>query len=85
VAETLPGFQFDSWWGLVAPAKTPVDIINKLNGQLLQITKMPDVKQRFSDLGLEPAGNSPQQYAAFIKSEIDKVAKIAKAIGLQPE
>lgn len=38
-----------------------------------------------SDLGLKPAGNSPQQYAAFIKAEIDKVAKIAKAIGLQPE
>jgi tripartite-type tricarboxylate transporter receptor subunit TctC len=46
---------------------------------------MPDVKQRFADLGLEPAGNSPQQYAAFIKAEIEKVAKIAKAIGLQPE
>ena len=85
VAETIPGFQFDSWWGLVAPAKTPNDIIMKLNGQLLQIVKMPDVKQRFADLGLEPTGNSPQQYAAFIKSEIDKVAKIAKAIGLQPE
>ena len=65
--------------------RTEVDIINKLNGQLLQITKMPDVRQRFADLGLEPAGNSPQQYAAFIKSEIDKIAKIAKAIGLQPE
>jgi hypothetical protein len=41
--------------------------------------------RRFADLGLEPAGNSPQQYAAFIKAEIEKVAKIAKAIGLQPE
>jgi len=44
----------------LAPAKTPADIINKLNGQLLQIVKQPDVKQRFADLGLEPAGNSPQ-------------------------
>lgn len=85
VAETLPGFQFDSWWGLVAPAKTPNDIIMKLNGQLLQIVKQPDVRERFAGLGLEPAGTSPQQYAAFIKAEIDKVARIAKAIGLQPE
>jgi len=85
VAETLPGFQFDSWWGLVAPAKTPADVINKLNGQLLQIVKQPDVRQRFAELGIEPAGSTPQQYAAFIRSEIDKVAKIAKAINLQPE
>jgi tripartite-type tricarboxylate transporter receptor subunit TctC len=85
VTETLPGFQFDSWWGLVAPAKTTADIINKLNGQLLQIVKQPDVRQRFAELGLEPAGTTPQQYAAFIKSEIDKVARIAKLINLQPE
>ena len=85
VAEIIPGFQFDSWWGLVAPAKTPNDIIMKLNGQLLQIVKQADVKERFAALGLEPRGTSPQEYAAFIKSEIDKVAKIAKAIGLQPE
>ena len=85
VAETIPGFQFDSWWGLVAPAKTPNDIIMKLNGQLLQIVKQPEVKERFAALGLEPRGTSPQEYAAFIKSEIDKVARIAKAIGLQPE
>lgn len=44
----------------------------------------PNTCLRLADLGLEPAGNSPQQYAVFIKSEIDKVAKIAKAIGLQP-
>lgn len=85
VAETIPGFQFDSWWGLVAPAKTPNDIIMKLNGQLLQVVKQADVKERFAALGLEPRGTSPQEYAAFIKSEIDKVARIAKAIGLQPE
>lgn len=85
VAEVIPGFQFDSWWGLVAPAKTSGDIITKLNGQLLQIVKQPEVRERFAALGLEPRGNSPQEYAAFIKSEIDKVARIAKAIGLQPE
>ncbi|RPJ44248.1 MAG: tripartite tricarboxylate transporter substrate binding protein [Betaproteobacteria bacterium] len=85
VAETVPGFQFDSWWGLTAPARTPNDIIMKLNGQLLQIVKQQDVKERFAGLGLEPVGTSPQQYAAFIKSEIDKVARIAKAIGLEPQ
>lgn len=85
VAEVIPGFQFDSWWGLVAPAKTPGDIITRLNGQLLQIVKQPEVRERFAALGLEPRGTSPQEYAAFIKSEIDKVARIAKAIGLQPE
>jgi tripartite-type tricarboxylate transporter receptor subunit TctC len=85
VAETIPGFQFDSWWGLVAPTKTPNDIIIKLNGQLLKIVQQADVKERFAGLGLEPVGTSPQQYSAFIKSEIEKVARIAKAIGLQPE
>ncbi len=81
----VPGFTFDSWWGLTAPARTPNDIIMRLNGQLLQIVQQADVKERFAALGLEPAGTSPQQYAAFIKSEIDKVARIVKLIGLQPE
>jgi len=67
-AETIPGFEFDSWWGLIAPAKTPNDIITKLNGQLLQIVKQADVKERFAALGLEPRGTSPREYAAFIKS-----------------
>jgi len=52
---------------------------------LLQIVKQQDVKERFAGLGLEPVGTSPQQYATFIKSEIDKVARIAKAIGLEPQ
>jgi len=81
----VPGFTFDSWWGLIAPARTPNDVIMRLNGQLLQIVKQADVKERFAALGLEAAGTSPQQYAAFIKSEIDKVARIVKLIGLQPE
>lgn len=56
-----------------------------VHGQLLQIVRQADVKERFAGLGLEPRGTSPQEYAAFIKSEIDKVARIARAIGLQPE
>jgi tripartite-type tricarboxylate transporter receptor subunit TctC len=77
VSETLPGYEIATWYGLAGPAKLPNDIVKRLNGDVLAILKQPDVAQRMKDLDAEAgAGGSPEQFAAFWKSEIEKYRKL---------
>ena len=86
VAESgIPGFAFDSWWGLNGPAQMRADAIAKLNALSLNLLKQSDTRERFAALGLEPMSSSPQQYTEFVKSELEKIGRVVKAIGLQPE
>lgn len=79
VAEAgVPGYDSGAWFGLVAPAKTPANIVNKLSAETARILKLPDVNARLSELGAEPVGGTPQQFAAHIRSEIAKWAKVIK-------
>jgi tripartite-type tricarboxylate transporter receptor subunit TctC len=79
VAEAgVPGYDSGAWFGLVAPANTPKDIVNKLSRETARILKLPDVSARLSDLGAEPVGGTPEQFSAHIKSEIAKWAKVIK-------
>ncbi len=79
VAEAgVPGYDSGAWFGLVAPANTPRDIVNKLAVETARILKLPDVNQRLSELGAEPVGGTPAQFAAHIKSEIAKWARVIK-------
>ena len=80
----LPGYEVLAWWGVMAPAGTPKDIIAKLNGEILKILRMPDVKERLARMGIEPASSSPEELAAYIQAEIPKWAKVVKAAGIQP-
>ncbi len=74
----VPGYVTVAWFGLLAPAKTPRDIINKLSAETARILKMPDVYTRLADLGAEPVGSSAPEFDAHIKSEIVKWAKVIK-------
>ena len=79
VAEAgVPGYDSGAWFGLVAPAHTPKDIVNKLSRETARILKLPDVSARLSELGAEPVGGTPEQFAAHIKAEIAKWAKVIK-------
>jgi tripartite-type tricarboxylate transporter receptor subunit TctC len=79
VAEAgVPGYASSAWFGLVAPAATPKDVINKLSVETARILQLPDVKPRLADLGAEPVGSTPQQLSTHIKSEIAKWAKVIK-------
>ncbi|MGB3067418.1 MAG: tripartite tricarboxylate transporter substrate binding protein [Ottowia sp.] len=82
VAETLPGFEVNGWYGLMAPANTPPEIIKKLNTEVTAILKMPEIVSRLKDGGMEPAPLTPEAYAAMIKSEIPRWAAAAKAAHL---
>jgi len=81
----LKEFDISTWWGLLTPAGTPADAISKLSAAMAKIAVMPDIKTRFGELGVEAASDTPDQFGAFIKSEIQKFAKLAKLAGVKPE
>ena len=81
VAETLKGFEIDTWWGLVAPAGTPADVVAKLNAAFVTALNSPEAKTRFAALMAEPVASSPEQFGAFMKSELGKYEKVVKASG----
>jgi tripartite-type tricarboxylate transporter receptor subunit TctC len=72
----VPGLQAVSWFGLVAPARTPQPIIDKVSKEAARILRLPDVHKRIADLGAEPVGGTPREFAAFIQSEIRKWRKV---------
>ena len=86
VAEAgVPGFEALSWFGLLAPAKTPRPIVEKLAVETRRILKLPDVSERISGLGAQPVGGTPREYAAFIQTEIAKWQKVIRDAGVKVE
>ncbi len=77
----LPGYEASSWFCLLAPAGTPKEIVTKLSTEVAKILRQPDVKERLFSLGAEPVGNTPEQFAAFIKAETVKWAEVVKKSG----
>lgn len=86
VAEAgVPGYEHTLWNGMFAPAKTPAAIVSKVSDDLARAVRLPDVQERFAALGIEPVGNSPQQFDRFFRAEVEKWAKVVKATGLQAD
>ncbi|HYP70747.1 MAG TPA: tripartite tricarboxylate transporter substrate binding protein, partial [Variovorax sp.] len=81
VAETLKGFAIDTWWGLVAPAGTPQETLDKMSKAFVAALAAPETKTKFANLMAEPVGNTPAQFGAFMKSELAKYEKVVKATG----
>jgi len=81
----VPGFEVTSWYGVVAPAGTPREIVSLLSRGIAKSLSAPDMQQRFSDLGATPVGNTPEEFAAFIKREGAKWAKAVKDSGAKVE
>ncbi len=81
----LKDFDISTWWGLVAPADTSPNAIAILSTAMAKIAAMPDIKARFGELGVEPASSTPDQFGAFIRSEVQKYSELAKAAGIKPE
>lgn len=79
VAETLPGFELNSWYGMMAPAGTPRPIVMRLNQELNKALLLPDVVEWMKQNGLDPRGTTPEEHSAYIKAEIAKWAKVVQA------
>ena len=85
VAETLPGFEVDSWYGFLAPARTPAAIVNKLNAEIVAALRAPEVKALLEASGAEAVGSSPERFGELIRSELKRLAPIVKESGAKPE
>jgi tripartite-type tricarboxylate transporter receptor subunit TctC len=85
IAETVPGFTSGGWFGFVAPATVPKPIIAILNRELNAAMKLPDVRAKLEQLGLEVWNESPEYFGALMKSEYEKYGKVARDIGLEPK
>jgi len=84
VAESgLPDFRWDFWYGLLAPAKTPRPLINKLNKQITQILNEPDVRNRLVSIGADPAPTTPEQFDKLVAQEVMALTKIARAANIK--
>lgn len=82
----VPGYEAVQWFGLLAPAGTPREIITKLHGAVLQTLNDPNVRKRFIDGGADPApSSSPEAFAALLQAELKKWARVVKEAGIKPE
>ena len=81
----LPGFEASSWFGIVAPAATPRDIVARLHATLVKTISDREVAQRLLSQGMEPVLNTPEQFAEIIKADFPRWGKVVKAAGIKAE
>ena len=79
----LPGYKWIFWYGLLAPAKTPRAVLDKINADLVAVLRQPEVRQRFGPLGIEPATNTPEEMDKLIADEVLNFKKLAAAAQIQ--
>ena len=82
IAETLPGYDASSWAGLLAPAKTPPAVVAKISAAVQKAIRMPDVVEKFKAQGATPVGDSPEQFAIYLKSDIEKWRAVVMKAGV---
>jgi len=85
VGETLPGFNVLSINGIVAAGGTPRELARRISGDFRKLLREPDTAKRLEELGIEPVGNSPEEFGAFIKSEIERWTRVARAANVKME
>jgi tripartite-type tricarboxylate transporter receptor subunit TctC len=81
----LPGYEAANWFGTAVPAKTPPAIVSKLSQEIARVLRLPDVGERLLSQGMEPTTSTPEEFAAYIRSEMTKWAKVVKASGAKAE
>ena len=85
IGETLKGYDASTWYGVLAPARTPRPIITTLHAEIVKILGVAETRERLLTQGFEPVGGTPAEFSAYIKAEIAKWAKVIKAAGIKPE
>jgi tripartite-type tricarboxylate transporter receptor subunit TctC len=85
IGETIPGYRAEAFQGMVAPASVPRPIVEKLAAEVARIVQLPEVAQRFQLDGAEAVGSTPQEFAAFLRAEMQKWSKVIKDAGIKPE
>jgi tripartite-type tricarboxylate transporter receptor subunit TctC len=85
VAATLPGFDVDGWYGIIAPLGTPNDIVAKLNSAFAQVLKLPEVQERMAGVGAEALTSTPAVFADFLRGETQRWTKVMRDAGIKPQ
>ena len=85
ISETVPGYEFIGWYSIFAPAKTPAAIVNKLNAGIGSALGATEFRDKFTALGTEPRSSTPQELAAYLRSETTKMRKLVKLSGARPD
>lgn len=85
VAETLPGFEATSWQGIAAPTGTPRQVIEKLHAVIARSLRTPEVREQLLRQGAEPVGGTPDEFAAYLRKETGKWARVVKTAGIKPD
>ena len=85
LATLYPGFEASNWYGIFAPAATPAAIVNKVSAEIAAAIRLPDVREFMTREGAEPVGSTPQQFAAFFKSEVDRYAQVIRTANIRLE
>jgi tripartite-type tricarboxylate transporter receptor subunit TctC len=85
LAESVPGYEFVGWYGLVTPAGTRREVVGRLNAEVMKALKTPEFQEKLSALGAEPIGSAPQELASFMRAEMDKMRKAVKASGARSD
>ena len=80
-----PGFESSNWYAIFAPAGTPAAIVNKISSEIAGAIKFADVREFMAREGAEPVGSTPQEFAAFVKNEVDRYAKVIQAANIRVE
>jgi tripartite-type tricarboxylate transporter receptor subunit TctC len=83
IGETVKGFSFTNWWGVLAPAGTPPDVVRRLNAELAAIAAMPEVRDKLRDLGLAPSDSPQQALRNLPANRAERVARIVKDAGIK--
>jgi len=85
IAETVPKFKSRSWIGVLVPAGTPREIVNRINSALVKLVNTPEMKQTLTAQGADPATDTPEEFAKYIREEVARAARVVKAAGIKPE
>jgi tripartite-type tricarboxylate transporter receptor subunit TctC len=81
----IPGYELNSWYGVLAPAATPRDIVQKLSAEIVRIVRLPDVREHLVYEGQEPAGTTAEAFAAYLRAEVEKWARVVRVAGIPVE
>jgi len=85
VGETVPGYEAMQWYGLAVPAGTPPAIVGRLNAEALVALRATETRDRLAADGAEPLGSTPEEFGAFLRRELDKWSRVARAAGIEPQ
>jgi tripartite-type tricarboxylate transporter receptor subunit TctC len=85
IAETVPGFQGSQWFGVLAPARTPRPIVERLHQAISKAARAPDMKEKFASMGMESVVSTPEAFAKVIREETVTWANVIKAAGIKPQ